>query len=667
MQIPRLLILCFFLGFIQPSLALVIDASVEKKNLLSNVEIFVDRSQRIQAHDIISDPSRFSFESTAHLTSEINFGFSNATYWIKIPLATKLPKPSEWILELPYLGLDTVDFYAPGKSVVQSGANALVADRPFRYRYYTFPLTLTQDIQYFYLKVESKYTITIPLVLYSLSEFNNEQISDTLIQALYYGGLLSLFFYNLILFISIRDRQNLVYCCFTAFTGLAVFAGNGYGRLYLWNNLAAWDQISQSVLFGFAGFFGLLFTSLFLKTKEQQPKLHFVLTLFGLIYLSLTAALLLTLHTEQISREVIFKCIFINSLIAALACIYGSFAAIRLGQGSAYYFAMAWGALALGVIAGSLRAFGLIPSNGLTLYAVQIGSGLEMLLFSFALAFRIQSERTLREQAQFEALGAKQAAIDEMKKSEDRLEKAVEQRTEKLQHLLLSEQEVHNQYVRFGAMIAHEFRNPLNIIEGQTSMLELESEVGINKTQKRTAAIRSATSRLASLFDQWLQSDRLNQSGGHLEISMIDLTAMANTLAETSRTFHADYRINYICPSEPIFIPCDSNLLQIAILNLIDNACKYSEKGSAITLNILNSDNEVGIQVCDTGCGIDPQDLEKIFDVYYRGTHSVEVKGTGLGLAFVKRIAELHNGRVEMESQLAIGSIFTIWLPLQQA
>lgn len=641
----------------------MIDASIERRNLLNDVEVFVDRSRNISASEIITNPDRFPFESTARLTSELHFGFSNATYWIKLPLATKSSTPSEWILELPYLGLDTVDFYAPGKSAVRSGSIAPIENRPFRYRYYTFPLTLTQDIQYFYLKIESQYAVTIPLVLYSLAGFNHEQISDTLIQALYYGGILSLFFYNFILFISIRDKQYLIYCCFTLFTGLAIFAGNGYARLYLWNDLVAWDQISQNTLFGFAGFFGTLFTSLFLKAREQQPRFQLLLITLSLSYLFLTAALLLTLRTELISREFIFQGIFINSLFAALACLYGSFVAARLGQSSAYYFAIAWGALAIGVIVASLRAFGLIPSNGFTLYAVQIGSGFEMLLFSFALAHRIQSERALREQAQSEALRAKQSAIEEMKKSEDRLEQAVEQRTEKLQHLLLSEQEIHNQYVRFGAMIAHEFRNPLNIIEGQTSMLELESEAGINKTQKRTAAIRSATKRLTTLFDQWLQSDRLNQSGNHLEISVVDLAIMAETLIQTSRIFHADYRFQYSCPTEKIEIECDSNLLQIAILNLIDNACKYSNKNSTITLSIITSGYELGIQVHDTGFGIDPHDLSRIFDVYYRGSYQARTKGTGLGLAFVKRIAELHDGHVEVQSQVNLGSTFTIWLP----
>ena len=664
MPLFRFLFLPLILIAMQPSHAFVIDSGVEKLNLLNHVEIFVDKSRHVQSDEIISHPERFAFKSTALLSSEVNFGFSNAVYWIKIPLSNTSTIPSNWILELPYLGLDEVCFYAPGKPVVTSGATAPIETRPFRYRYFSFPLSLTADNQNFYLRVESKYAVTVPLVLYSLAGFNNEQVTDTLIQALYYGGLLSLLFYNLILFITVKDRKYLIYCCFTGFTGLGVFAGNGYARLYLWGHAVAWDQISQSALFAVAGIFAMVFTSSFLNAKYYQPKFRIVLNGIGLTYLALFIALIVTLFTSAISRELVFRVFFITTLLASFACLYGSFVAIRLGQTSAYYFGLAWGALATGAIIASLRAFQLVPSNGFTLYALQIGSGFEMLLFSFALAYRIQSERALREQAQSETLVAKQSALEAMRISEERLEKAVEQRTEKLQHLLINEQEIHNQYVRFGAMIAHEFRNPLNIIEGQTSMLELESEAGINKTQKRAAAIRTATTRLASLFEQWLQSDRLSQPGSQLDLSKVYLGAMLESLIQNSQIFHPEHSFTFNPPEIDTEIECDNHLLQIAILNLIENACKYSPECSTITLQIQTTPKEIGIGISDQGCGIDPKDIGQIFDVYYRGVAETNVKGAGLGLAFVSKIAQLHGGRAEVVSQLNIGSTFTIWLPL---
>jgi signal transduction histidine kinase len=663
----RFLLLTLLLGLAWPAQAMVVESIPERYNLLRNVEVFVDESRKVPSEEIIAYPERFDFKPTPSLASQLNFGFSDAVFWVKIPLSRAPQAPSDWILELPYLGLYEVCFYAPGKPVVTSGAVAPIESRPFKYRYFAFPLALSTTTEYFYLRVESNYAVTIPLVLYTLSAFNNEQVTDTLIQALYYGGLLSLLFYNLILFLTVRDRQYLIYCLFTGFTGLGVFAGNGYARLYLWPHAIEWDLISQNTLFGFAGIFAMAFTALYLRTRETQPKLNLFLKTMSGLYGLLALLFISTLFSNYLSRQWLFEIFFVVNFLASVTCLYSSVIAVKHGHLSAYYFSLAWGSLAVGSIIASLRVFELIPSNGFTLYALQIGSGLEMLLFSFALAYRIQHERLMRENIQAESLVAKQAALDAMKISEDRLEEAVEKRTEKLQQLLISERVIHDQYVRFGAMIAHEFRNPLNIIEGQTSMLELESESGINNTGKRTGAIRSATFRLANLFDQWMQSDRLNQQAGHLDLVQINLTEMLAELMRNSQSFHPEYVFEYEPTTGPVSIQADSHLLQIAVLNLIDNACKYSQPKTTIRLHLIGGIDRIGIRVIDQGTGIASSDLELIFEVYFRASRENQIKGTGLGLAFVKRIVELHNGDIEVQSKLGTGSTFTLWLPLPKS
>ena len=663
MAFLRLLLLSLLIGTSLPSWALVVDQTQERYDLLRDVEIFVDSTNNVLSEDVIRHPERFDFKPATTFGSVINFGFSDATFWVKVPLSRSAHAPSEWIIEIPYLGLDEVSFYAPGKPVVSSGAVAASDSRPFQYRFFVFPVTLDTEPQNFYLRIRSSYAVSIPLMLYSLAAFNNELVTDTLIQALYYGGLLSLLFYNLILFLTVRNRQYLIYCLFTLCTGLGIFAGNGYAHLYLWPHAVEWNQISQNTLLGFSGMLAMMFTSVFLKTKKTQPRLDLIVKSFGGVYLLLTLLLVGTLFTKHISRQWVFEGLFALTLVTSITCFYASLKAVKQGQLKAFYFSLAWGALMLGAVVASLRVFELVPSNIFTLYALQIGSGIEILLFSFALAYRIQTERALRAKAQAETLAAKQAAVDALKISEDRLEEAVIKRTEKLQHLLVSEQEIHEQYVRFGAMIAHEFRNPLNIIEGQTSMLDLESESGIANTQKRTSAIRSATFRLANLFDQWLQSDRLNQPGTHLDIANLNAGALIDELVETCRSFHPDYQFSYTPPASAIFVDGDSHLLQISILNLIDNACKYSPKGSTITVALREQGGLVAISVQDQGRGIHPDDTDRIFEVYYRATHEDQIKGTGLGLAFVEKITKLHHGSIEVKSTPNTGSTFTLWLP----
>ena len=664
MAFIRILLVSLLLGWVWPSWAFVASERPDHYNLVGQIEIFVDRAGTATSDEIISDPGRFDFKPTSLFTKVVNFGFSDATYWVKVPLSRHPDAPEKWILEIPYLGLYEVCFYAPGAPVVTSGAIAPIESRPFEYRFFAFPVTLKNETQDFYFRIRSNYAITIPLMLYSLAAFNNAQVTDTMIQALYYGGLISLLLYNLILFITVRDRQYLIYCLFTGLAGLGIFAGNGYGRLYLWPNAIEWDLVSQNALFGYSGVFAMAFTAIFLRTRTTQPRFNNLLIVAGGLYLIFGLLFTATVFNQNIPTQRVSEAFFAINLLGSFACLYGSFQAIKQGHRGAYYFALAWGSLATGSIIASFRVFELVPSNAFTLYAFQIGSGLEMMLFSFALAARIQHERLLRETAQSDALIAKQATLDALKISEDRLEDAVQKRTEKLQHLLMNEQAIHEQYVRFGAMIAHEFRNPLNIIEGQTSMLELESESGISHTQKRTSAIRTATFRLSSLFDQWLQSDRIHQQAGHLEKTLIDLGALLTELVNNSRNMHPDFQFEFVNPRNPIQIEADSHLLQIAVLNLIDNSCKYSPKGTIVTLSLVRNAQQIALSVHDQGQGIRESDQERVFDLYFRASLDDRVKGVGLGLAFVKRITELHGGHIELHSELNAGTTFTLWLPI---
>ena len=180
----RTFLVSLLIGIIGPGYAVTVNPSTTSYNLLKEVQIFVDKEGNANSQDVINHPEKFDFKSTAFQNSEINFGFSKAIYWVKIPLSRSTTAPAEWVLEIPYLGLDKISFYAPNKPEVISGSLAPMQDRAFYYRFFSFPITLSNETQNYFLKIESSYAITIPLMLFSLAEFNNEQVGDTLIQAL---------------------------------------------------------------------------------------------------------------------------------------------------------------------------------------------------------------------------------------------------------------------------------------------------------------------------------------------------------------------------------------------------------------------------------------------------------------------------------------------------
>jgi signal transduction histidine kinase len=491
--------------------------------------------------------------------------------------------------------------------------------------------------------------------------FNKTQFTENLIQALYYGGFLSILIYNLVQFFILRDKKYLLYTLFATCTGLAIFAGNGYGRIYLWPYSPDWDEVSQTVLFSLGGALAIAFTRHFFHGYDQLPKTNKLLKLISLAYF-LLAALLISSIYFNIPTAPIYFIIFSLTLFSPALMILSLVRNILAKAQSASYFLLGWTSLWIGALVASLRVFNLIPSNTGTLYAMQISSGIEMLLFSLALAYRFQSERHKREITQKELLEAREETMQAMKLTGERLERAVETRTQKLQELLLSEQHMREQYVRFGAMIAHEFRNPLNIIQAQATMLEISQKNNQEEVLKRTSVIHSAIQRLVKLFDQWLESDRLSQENTQINKQLLTLSPFLSSLVNACHIYHPEHHLVLEPIPETLKIFGDDHLMQIAVLNLIDNACKYSPANSQVNIGVITDDYGIGIYVKDQGCGIASNMKEKILEPYFQVGQNDHSKGVGLGLAFVKRIMQAHDGRIEIQSEPNYGTTITLWL-----
>jgi signal transduction histidine kinase len=392
------------------------------------------------------------------------------------------------------------------------------------------------------------------------------------------------------------------------------------------------------------------------------PKIHKLLLALQLIYLFLGFALALSLWIP-IPIATLFQILFLISLLTPCIVMGVCLRNVRYKIKSSRYFLLAWGVLCVGAFIATARLLELWPSNWLTLYAFQISSGIEMLLFSFALAYRFQWERQQRELSQEALISSQKEVVGALLLSEERLEKAVDIRTEKLQKLLLSEQAMREQYVRFGAKISHEFRNPLNIIESQTSMLEILPNNSPDLIQKRAKVIHSAVSRLVRLFDQWLESDRLTHENHQINKQTLFLSTWLANLVGDCRDYHPEHTLVVEPSRENISTLGDDHLLQIAVLNLIDNACKFSPPGSSITIGVKIEDYGIGIFVKDQGQGIPQEMLEKVLEPYEQIKEQKQTGGVGLGLAFVKGIMDAHDGRIEIISAPNQGTTIILWIP----
>lgn len=220
----------------------------------------------------------------------------------------------------------------------------------------------------------------------------------------------------------------------------------------------------------------------------------------------------------------------------------------------------------------------------------------------------------------------------------------------------------------FLAMLAHELRNPLAPIRNAVEILELAKPKDASVITARELIARQV-SHLVRLVDDLLDVSRITRGKINLikvPVNLADVIAVAvescrPLLDERKHTFALDL------PAEPVHVRADLTRLAQVLLNLLNNAAKYTDLGGSIKLSVVKEQNIVAIQVSDNGPGIAPDMLPNIFDVFTQVDRTLDRSqgGLGLGLTLVRRLTEMHGGWVEAASAgLGKGSAFTVHLPL---
>jgi len=228
------------------------------------------------------------------------------------------------------------------------------------------------------------------------------------------------------------------------------------------------------------------------------------------------------------------------------------------------------------------------------------------------------------------------------------------------------ENEINNVRLRFHTNIAHDIRTPLSLIAGPLE--DIKSNKVILETpflSERIEIVDKNVSRLLYLVNQFLDFRRLLNHGSRLELETHVVSKVFNDIRKSFEGIAATKKIHYdfvidVNDSKLIF---DLDKLTKILFNLISNAFKYTPDGGDIFVFIEQQHDELVLKVHDTGCGILPKDLSRIFDRFYQSSESTS--GTGIGLALVKQLVELCKGTVEVQSIVGEGSQFKVTLPCE--
>jgi signal transduction histidine kinase len=223
----------------------------------------------------------------------------------------------------------------------------------------------------------------------------------------------------------------------------------------------------------------------------------------------------------------------------------------------------------------------------------------------------------------------------------------------------------------FLANMSHELRTPLNAIIGFSQVLREEMVGSVNEKQAEYLDdIISSGNHLLSLINDVLDLSKVEAGHVELEVHPFSLREALErgVLMVRERATEDGVRVAFVADPEVDVVDGDERRIKQVIFNLLSNAVKFTPAGGKVDVSATRINGEVRVSVADTGPGIAPEDLDRIFEEFQQSETGVgEREGTGLGLALSKRFVELHGGRIWLESELGHGSTFTFALPSRSA
>lgn len=213
----------------------------------------------------------------------------------------------------------------------------------------------------------------------------------------------------------------------------------------------------------------------------------------------------------------------------------------------------------------------------------------------------------------------------------------------------------------FISNVSHEIKTPLSVIQNYVMLLQKE-KLSKEEKQKYLRELVIATKRLSNLITNILKLNKLENQQLMPEIVEFNLGEELRLSILQHEELIDNKNINLVCNIEDITISSARDLLQLVWNNLISNAIKFTNEGGTITIEVKQQDGYAVVKVSDSGIGISKEVGKHIFEKFYQGDTSHASEGNGLGLALVKEVIDILGGEIEVESELNVGTCFTIKL-----
>lgn len=566
---------------------------------------------------------------------------SDAAHWFKFTVKNETGAPDPLYLEIYYPLLDSVKLYRlqkdGGYEVSETGDLLPFHSREVSHRNFLFLLNIPPGTQQdFLLRVQSEGPLQVPMRIRSARSMLELDRATQYVQGLYFGIMLAMFLYNLFLFITVGYTGYLYYILYIAGLGLFQLIYHGYFFELILPSMPV--LVNQSIVLSIALmlFWGIQFSRKFLNTGRYDRKLDYSLLVlqWSAAVGGLLAFLLpyrLALHFAVASSVLFVFVVY----VAALRRLFHGYRPAR-------FFLIAWTALLITILVLSLKQYGYIPYNFFTNYALQIGSGMEVILLSVALGDRIKSIENDKKKAQ-------SFAYESLKKA----------------HRIKDE---------FLYSTSQELREPIEGIVGMSEgLLDLASRPEdrpgrMNEIRDGLSILTATGSIVAGLVNDILDFYRIKNSEIYLNRSTISLRSVASVAVDLvspwAEAKGLELRIDMPDDLRPLY--ADGVRLRQILLNLLNNGIQFTQEGS-VTIRARNLDSFLEITIEDTGSGIASDALEDIFFLFEKPELAAGRKGgKGLGLTITRKLIELHGGMIRAESA-GRGTRMIFTLPVSQS
>jgi diguanylate cyclase len=403
--------------------------------LARRVEILEDPTQKLDLAAVQALPAG-AWQRNPY--DNLNFGTSTSAWWVRFTLCNATAQDRRVVLEVDWALLDWLDVYLIQAGQVMdrwhTGDQRPFASRPFDSRDFVFSLEVpTGESRQAVMRLALSDAIydPIPLYLWEPTTYATASQRDNFLAGAYYGALLALLLYNLLLFFSTRERNFLFYSLYLGLLALWNLDFLGYSHQYLWPNHFRWNNQTNILLSWLATSGAAVFVTQYLETRQRMPVVHRVIVgLTAAMAIPIGLALANSLGWIGPSAWMIYGFTIMSSVLFLLFLSAGVIA-MRRGFPSASWFVLAWSFILLGVLIYGLSAFpGLLPTNVLTRNSINIGSALEFLLLALALGSRFNRLKD-------DKLAAERRAMELQTAHANTLEQRVEERTRELREAMV--------------------------------------------------------------------------------------------------------------------------------------------------------------------------------------------------------------------------------------